>query len=203
MPTAAELTDPHRSTYTWVLPAGPGVCEICHEAPNAGYERCFSCSQAKQVSRPTARVVPISLVAMGVQMHDVLRHYKDNRSEVVRRDFDLQIRRIGKELKSSSGRLVRRTAFKWETPISYNLVTCRYRRTATTSRVFGAILSRSLLTWMGKPCHPWSRGLLNPRHVRAAAIVRLGKESTRLTTGGPIETWNPGLQGAGKMRGMR
>jgi hypothetical protein len=39
----------------------------------------------------------------------------------------------------------------------------------------------------GKPCHPWSRGSLQPRHVRATALVRLGKESTRLTTGRPIE----------------
>lgn len=39
----------------------------------------------------------------------------------------------------------------------------------------------------GKPCHPWSRGALHPRYVTATSIVRLGKESTRLTTGRPIE----------------
>jgi hypothetical protein len=32
----------------------------------------------------------------------------------------------------------------------------------------------------GHPCHPWTRGLLRPRHVTPSKIVRIGKESNRL-----------------------
>ena len=31
-----------------------------------------------------------------------------------------------------------------------------------------------------KPCHPWTRGLLEPQHIRAAKLLRIGKESNRL-----------------------
>jgi hypothetical protein len=33
----------------------------------------------------------------------------------------------------------------------------------------------------GRPCHPWSRGLLSPKYVRASALVRIGKTSERVT----------------------
>jgi hypothetical protein len=40
----------------------------------------------------------------------------------------------------------------------------------------------------GKPCHPWSRGKLSPRHVRLDELKRIGKESNRLAeTALPIE----------------
>jgi hypothetical protein len=39
----------------------------------------------------------------------------------------------------------------------------------------------------GNPCRPWSRGELHPRHVQATGIVRIGKESTRLTSGQPTD----------------
>jgi len=32
----------------------------------------------------------------------------------------------------------------------------------------------------GKPCHPWTRGLLQPRTLRATGLVRVGKEANRL-----------------------
>ena len=36
----------------------------------------------------------------------------------------------------------------------------------------------------GKPCHPWTRGLLTPRAVTATRLVRIGKESNRLADTG-------------------
>lgn len=40
----------------------------------------------------------------------------------------------------------------------------------------------------GRPCHPWSRGLLQPRHVELSEIRRIGKESNRLAeTALPLE----------------
>ena len=40
----------------------------------------------------------------------------------------------------------------------------------------------------GRPCHPWSRGLLQPRHVELAEVRRIGKESNRLAeTALPLE----------------
>ncbi|MBS1864119.1 MAG: hypothetical protein JSS68_20690 [Actinobacteria bacterium] len=40
----------------------------------------------------------------------------------------------------------------------------------------------------GRPCHPWSRGLLGPRHVRLGEPGRIGKESNRLAeTALPLE----------------
>jgi hypothetical protein len=32
----------------------------------------------------------------------------------------------------------------------------------------------------GKTCHTWTRGLLQPQHVRATGLLRVGKESNRL-----------------------
>jgi hypothetical protein len=34
----------------------------------------------------------------------------------------------------------------------------------------------------GKPCHTWTRGLLQPQHVRASGVLRVGKESNRLAS---------------------
>ena len=32
----------------------------------------------------------------------------------------------------------------------------------------------------GSPCHPWTRGVLSPRHIEAIRLLRIGKESNRL-----------------------
>lgn len=40
----------------------------------------------------------------------------------------------------------------------------------------------------GQPCHSWTRGLLQPRHVTPSKIIRIGKESNRLSeTAMPLE----------------
>jgi predicted amidophosphoribosyltransferase len=79
VPTFRDHTEPYLSSYTPVLPAGPGVCEICHGAPGHGFDRCSSCVQTmRQVSRPVRRVVPVSL-------------YKDGLTATQRHRFTLQV----------------------------------------------------------------------------------------------------------------
>lgn len=76
-PTARAITDALISTYTRVLPVGPGVCDVCHGAPGTGWERCYSCAQTiGQVSRPIELVVPVSLTELLGQLHHALRSYK-------------------------------------------------------------------------------------------------------------------------------
>lgn len=50
---------------------------MCHGAPNAGWDRCFSCDQTiAQVTRGTELIVPISLTNKQGQFYHVLYHYK-------------------------------------------------------------------------------------------------------------------------------
>src|SRR5260370_11911979 len=93
MPSVEELTDPHLSTYCVVPPVGPGICAICHGAPmKKQYRTCISCDKTlKQVSRPTRLVVPISLYRVGLQLHKVLRGYKDEPIDKLRESFFLQV----------------------------------------------------------------------------------------------------------------
>lgn len=72
-----EITDGLRSTYRTVLPAGPGVCMVCHSQPNPGYAICYSCSSTMgTVTHPIRRIVPISLTTRGEQLYYSLVHYK-------------------------------------------------------------------------------------------------------------------------------
>src|SRR5258708_13405134 len=78
MTSAAFYTDPNLATYTPVPAAGPGVCGVCHSGPRPGNGVCHSCEQVmRQVSYPTANVVPISLYALNGPLWHVLRYYKD------------------------------------------------------------------------------------------------------------------------------
>lgn len=112
MTTAIELTDPHIRTYTGVLPAGPGVCEICHGAPGAGWERCWSCAQTMgQVTKPVHLVVPISLTELLGQLHHVLRSYKrDGYPAHVREAFQLQVSALLARFLWKHGECIRETA---------------------------------------------------------------------------------------------
>ena len=83
--TVADFTDPYVGTFTPPPPAGEGVCDVCHGAPNAGFSRCYSCSQTiGQVTHPVELVVPISLYEIPGQLHHVLRNYKDGYTEEIR-----------------------------------------------------------------------------------------------------------------------
>jgi len=92
MSALTELTDPYLDQYTPVPPVGPGVCDVCHGAPRAGFARCRSCWEVmRQVSRPVSRVVPISLYETTAQLWTVLRYYKDGRTTGQRTRFTLQV----------------------------------------------------------------------------------------------------------------
>jgi predicted amidophosphoribosyltransferase len=90
--TFREYTEPYLSIYTPVPSAGPGVCDVCHGAPNPGFDRCWSCSQTmRQVTQPLTLIVPISLYQTAGQLWKVLRDYKDGRTSSQRTRFTLQV----------------------------------------------------------------------------------------------------------------
>jgi predicted amidophosphoribosyltransferase len=90
--TFREYTDPYLSIYTRVPPVGPGVCEVCHGAPNPGFARCWSCNQTmRQVAQPLNLIVPISLYQTPGQLWKVLRDYKDGRTQRLRTRFTTQV----------------------------------------------------------------------------------------------------------------
>lgn len=90
--TARELTDPYISTLTPPPRAGPGVCDVCHGPTGAGFARCLSCNRTtRQVSRPLALVVPISLYVIPGQLHHVLRFYKEAPVEATRRELRARV----------------------------------------------------------------------------------------------------------------
>ncbi len=87
----ADYTDRYVSILTPPPPAGEGVCDVCHNAPNPGWARCYSCHEAmSQVSRPLELVVPISLYRRSTQLHRVLWGYK-NLKDGTARTFRTQL----------------------------------------------------------------------------------------------------------------
>jgi hypothetical protein len=80
------LSNAVRHMLVRVPPAGPGVCTVCHGAPNPGWAVCRSCVEARrQVTRPLGLIVPVSLCEAGQQLHTTIRKYKDDPIEGNRR----------------------------------------------------------------------------------------------------------------------
>jgi hypothetical protein len=68
----------HEAELARVPDAGPGVCAVCRSGPGPGLALCRSCTEVmRQVSYPTANVVPISLYTLDSRLWRVLRYYKD------------------------------------------------------------------------------------------------------------------------------
>jgi hypothetical protein len=77
MATVGDVALPLATICTTVPAAGAGICDRCHGCPKAGYSRCWSCANVEgQVSRPCELIVPVSLYAVGYQLHYQLRTYK-------------------------------------------------------------------------------------------------------------------------------
>ncbi len=116
MATFRDHTDPYLSIYTRVPPTGPGVCDVCHGAPNPGFDRCWSCSQTmRQVTRPLNLIVPISLYQTPGQLWKVLRDYKDGRTASLRRRFTLQVAAtLGRFLSSHWRCIARQRGGPWD-----------------------------------------------------------------------------------------
>jgi predicted amidophosphoribosyltransferase len=113
-PRAEDFTDPYIRTLTPVPPAGPGVCDVCHGAPNTGFPRCYSCAQTiGQVSRPVDLVVPISLYEPASQLHHVLRSYKDGHTAAVRRDFTVRLGALLHRFMRGHGDCIRAAGGDW------------------------------------------------------------------------------------------
>lgn len=88
MATVLAVSDSLASALTVVPRVGPGVCDICHGAPGSGWSRCWSCAETtSRVSRPVEHVVPISLYRPLLQLHYVLRKYKDHPQERARHEL--------------------------------------------------------------------------------------------------------------------
>lgn len=88
-----EITDGLRHTYTRVLPAGEGVCKICHSQPGHGMAICSSCEYVmRRLSRPVGLVVPISLSEGTGALHHSLKYYKsDDTPEFYRQKYRREI----------------------------------------------------------------------------------------------------------------
>jgi hypothetical protein len=117
MATVEDYTDPHIATYTLPPPAGSGVCDVCHGAPNPGYARCWSCDQSvESVSRPLELIVPMSLYRVGEQLHTVLGDYKRSTSERVRDRHLLQVAAVlHRFLRDHGGCIERAAGRSWDT----------------------------------------------------------------------------------------
>ncbi|MDA0184366.1 hypothetical protein OJ997_28940 [Solirubrobacter phytolaccae] len=72
--TVTEAAATYVNAMRNVLPAGPGVCDVCHTFIDPGYSRCYACSSQPS---PLDVVVPITYSEHLSQMHKVLRSYKD------------------------------------------------------------------------------------------------------------------------------
>ncbi len=72
--TVGEAAATYEKAMRNVLPAGPGICVVCHTFIDREYSRCYRCGN--QPSELDA-VVPITYSEHLSQMHTVLRQYKD------------------------------------------------------------------------------------------------------------------------------
>jgi len=74
-----EASETYASAMRNVLPAGPGVCSVCHCFLEEGWARCFKCGQLHP--GPLDLVVPITYSEHLGQMHTALRSYKSGWQE--------------------------------------------------------------------------------------------------------------------------
>lgn len=77
MATVGEISAPYGNFLLPILPAGPGVCRVCHSAVTGGWDRCYQCGQASgQLSYTADAVIPIALAVKGEQLAHELWAYK-------------------------------------------------------------------------------------------------------------------------------
>lgn len=72
--TVEEASAAYQAAMRNVLPAGSGICSICHTFIDPTYTKCYKCLQANF----TDVVVPITYSEHLGQMHTALRNYKDS-----------------------------------------------------------------------------------------------------------------------------
>lgn len=85
MATVAELSSPYENHLVKVLPAGAGVCRICHTIVLGDWDQCYQCNKAVRRLPTTASAV--AFVALAVKNEQLARElwlYKNARPEHVR-----------------------------------------------------------------------------------------------------------------------
>lgn len=96
MGDASAVTQPYLPLFRNVPAVRPGVCRICHSGPNESHAAkgpfavCAGCRRTTAaVRRPTAHVVPISLVCRhgeGRQLYDIVARHRNPPAASGRRD---------------------------------------------------------------------------------------------------------------------
>lgn len=91
MRTPEDITDALIHTYTRVLPAGPGICSVCHGQVDGDWETCYVCNRKirPQVTHFCRRVVPISLAEPDSTFHHAMKYYKEPGLQAVRHQREL------------------------------------------------------------------------------------------------------------------
>ncbi|MBV9819301.1 MAG: hypothetical protein JOZ07_13285 [Solirubrobacterales bacterium] len=72
--TVAEAAGTYERALRGVVPAGPGVCRVCHTFIDEAYDTCYRCASDRQ---HLDAVVPITYSEQHGQIHTALRGYKD------------------------------------------------------------------------------------------------------------------------------
>jgi hypothetical protein len=77
--TVVELSDRYSNFLIHPLPAGPGICQVCHGTANPGYPTCRPCETTATVlgTAVADAVVPISLAVKSEQYTNELWRYKN------------------------------------------------------------------------------------------------------------------------------
>lgn len=71
MPSVQELSAPYENHLLRVLPAGPGVCSVCHTFVLGDFDRCYQCNEARQLLPSTTDA--IGFVALAVKEEQLAR----------------------------------------------------------------------------------------------------------------------------------
>lgn len=90
-PAVFELSDPYANFMRNPLAGSDRVCPTCFGFKRAGYQLCVACD--RQPNHCDA-IVPITYSLERGQVHHTLRHYKDDRSKDVRREFTFDLTAI-------------------------------------------------------------------------------------------------------------
>jgi predicted amidophosphoribosyltransferase len=203
--TVEEYTDPFSAAYTTPPKAGPGVCDVCHNAPFAGKTRCWSCRDTiAAVSYPLELIVPISLYEVPSQLHSVLAQYKRSRDPQVRQLHQLQVAATLHRFVRDHGNHIRALA-----PTDWNKITIvpsKQPREGAHPLDQAIQLSRSLLRPQYEPLlEPWepeliARGQSSDRGFRAVRPLhgeRVLLVDDTFTSGGSFQSAASALASGG------
>lgn len=86
MPSVRDLSAPYENHLLPVLPAGPGVCRVCHTFVAGDFERCYQCNEARRSLTSTVESIDfVALAVKGEQLARELAVYKGSSPEAARR----------------------------------------------------------------------------------------------------------------------